>query len=391
MVENEKGSVLKTIGIVVCIFIAILFGILIGSSNNENNDTNHMEEYNVFNQIEENLNIGLENNVVVENEADKNNQNEIKVHYEDDKSFETDLNNGVDVKGKIVKFVVIKYAPDSLLGYNSHAGEHLNFISKNDLKLKSNDIVVAKVISTSKFLGSWMIEFEEIEIIRNEVENADKVENTEEVETTEKNENTEKNETTEKVEKIEKIKPPMSSASAWKSDYREVEKKFKDAGFTNVSIKKIEDAKPDGIWVKAGQVKDVYIGGDSSFYSDDEFDKKAEVVIEYHTYPSVKYTKVSAKTLINDLEKNAATAKEKYLDEYLEISGVVRNIDADLDYITISSNSTEWETIQCYINNADTEKKVKKISKGDKIVVRGQVSRVGEILGYSLYITEIVK
>lgn len=292
MVRNEKGSILKNVGIVVCIFIAVLFGILIGSSNNENNNINNMGEYNALNQIEENLNIGLENNVI--------------------------------------------------------------------------------------------IEYEEIENIRNEVENTEKVES-EKIETTDKVENTEK------VEKIEKIKTPMSSTSAWKEDYKEVEKKFKDAGFTKVTLKKIEDAKPNGFWVKAGQVKDVYIGGDSSFYLDDEFDKNAEVVIEYHTYPSVKYTKVSAKTLINALEKNAATAKEKYLDEYLEISGVVRNIDADLDYITISSNSTEWDTIQCYINNKDTEKKVKKISKGDKIVVRGQISSVGEILGYSLYITEIVK
>jgi len=363
MVKNEKGSILKFVGMLVCIFMAVLFGILIGLSNN---DTNSLNEYNEGEKTEEYLNSVIEdesmieNNIVVEDEIGENNKNEIKIDYEDEKNFEEDLNNDKDVKGKIVKFVVKEYVPDSLLGYNSHAGEHLNFISKSDLKLNSNDIVVAKVVSIFKFLGSWVIDFEEIEII-------------------------------EKDEKIEKIKTPISSASAWKSDYKEIQKKFKDAGFINVTLKKIEDAKPDGIWIKAGQVKDVYIDGDSSFYSDDEFDKKAEVVIEYHTYPSVKYTKVSAKTLINALEKNAAAAKEKYLDEYLEISGVVRNIDADLDYITISYNSTEWDTIQCYINNKDTEKKVKKISKGDNIIVRGQISSVGEILGYSFYITEIVK
>jgi len=373
VVKNEKGSILKFVGIVACICIAILFVGLIGSSNIDNNVINNIEEYNVLDQIQENININSENNVVIENETDKNNQDEAKTNYEDEKSFETDLNKGVDVKGKIVKFVVKRYEPNSFFGYNSQAGEHLNFISKNDLKVDSNDIVIAKVISTSKFLGTWIIDIEEIEINRNEIENI------------------EKNETTEKVEKIEKIKTPMSSTNAKNADYKKVEKNFKDAGFTKVTLKKIEDAKPNGFWVKAGQVENVYIGGDDFFFSDDEFDKNSEVVIEYHTYPPIKYTKVSAKALINALEKNAAAAKEKYLDEYLKISGVVRNIDADLDYITISYNSTEWDTIHCHINNKDTEKKVKKISKGDKIVVRGQISSVGEILGYSMYITEIVK
>jgi hypothetical protein len=46
------------------------------------------------------------------------------IDYNDATSFETALNDGTSVNGKIVKFYVEQYAPDSILGINCHAGEH---------------------------------------------------------------------------------------------------------------------------------------------------------------------------------------------------------------------------------------------------------------------------
>ena len=92
------------------------------------------------------------------------------IDYEDAESFEKALNDGKDVKNKVVKFIVSEYHPDSTAGYNAWAGKHLNFISKDDLKLNNNDVVVCRILSTDKSWGSWYIDYEVVEIIKTEVE-----------------------------------------------------------------------------------------------------------------------------------------------------------------------------------------------------------------------------
>ena len=82
------------------------------------------------------------------------------IDYLTAESLEKELNNGIDINGKIVKFKVREYNRDSTAGYNAYAGEHLNFISSTDLNLNSNDEVVGKVTSFKKFLGSWIIHYD---------------------------------------------------------------------------------------------------------------------------------------------------------------------------------------------------------------------------------------
>ncbi len=105
------------------------------------------------------------------------------IDYEDADTFEKALNDGKDVKNKVVKFVVSEYHPDSIAGYNAWAGEHLNFISGEDLKLSSKDVVVCRVLSTDKSWGSWYIDYEVVEIIKAEAEITTQ-ETTEQVEVT---------------------------------------------------------------------------------------------------------------------------------------------------------------------------------------------------------------
>lgn len=120
----------------------------------------------------------VENNNIQDNTMIKNISNESTTDYIDEVMFEQCLNSEVDTKGKTVKFVVKDYKPNSALGYNSYAGEHLNFISKTDLQLKSNDEVIGKIISTKKFLGSWIVDYEVIKINPAVEENSNpKVEN----------------------------------------------------------------------------------------------------------------------------------------------------------------------------------------------------------------------
>ena len=106
----------------------------------------------------------------------------------------------------------------------------------------------------------------------------------------------------------------------------------------------------------------------------------------------IEYTAIDVDTLNDELEKNAAAAKDNYNKKYLEITGELTTIDSDLSYITIGSTTDEWDfmTIQCYIKDQATKDVVKTLSTGDTIVVKGQITDVGEVLGYSLNIKEIV-
>lgn len=104
--------------------------------------------------------VEVNNNVSQEQQITEN----YTINYLNAESLEEDLNNGIDVNGKIVKFNVREYVKDSAAGYNAHSGEHLNFISETDLNLENDVEVVGKVKSYKDFLGSWIINYEMIEI-----------------------------------------------------------------------------------------------------------------------------------------------------------------------------------------------------------------------------------
>lgn len=74
--------------------------------------------------------------------------------------FETALNQGVNVDGKTVLVEVLDFKPNSKLGANIHAGEHLNFISLENPGVKKGDKVLVKVRKTGNLLGSFIIDYE---------------------------------------------------------------------------------------------------------------------------------------------------------------------------------------------------------------------------------------
>ena len=107
----------------------------------------------------------------------------------------------------------------------------------------------------------------------------------------------------------------------------------------------------------------------------------------------VTYEKVTAKQLISDLEGNALKAAQSHKGKDYEITGVLGNIDAQGDYVTIepSSDSVTITGVQAFVKNDDQKKVVAELSKGDKITVKGKIKDVGEVLGYSVDIDEISK
>jgi len=106
----------------------------------------------------------------------------------------------------------------------------------------------------------------------------------------------------------------------------------------------------------------------------------------------IEYTPYTVDKLVDDLNENALSAKMNYDGKYVELTGDLCNIDASGDYITLQPMYDEWsfDTIQCYIETEEQLTKVASMKTGDKVVLRGQVTDVGEILGYFLEIHEIV-
>ena len=194
-----------------------------------------------------------------ENQTSSNDTTEYTPDYSDARSFESALNNGENVDGKIVQFVVENYYPDSILGINCAAGEHLNFISESELDVQSGDVIIGRVIEEpSKILLSWEIQFEVLKI---------------------ENGNSEDDQIQPPLKENE-AKMPASSIDLKYDNYKDVEIVLKEAGFKNVKMKIIYDIIWG--WTEEGEVESVSVSGTKSFDKGDIFEKDVEIIITYH-------------------------------------------------------------------------------------------------------------
>lgn len=114
-------------------------------------------------------------------------------------------------------------------------------------------------------------------------------------------------------------------------------------------------------------------------------DKQQDAKIEYEKY--------DVKTLMDDLDKNALKAADKYKDQYVELTGVLGTIDSSGSYVCIDSAEENFYIInvQCYIQDDEQLEAIKKLESGEAIVVKGKITDVGEALGYSLDLESIKK
>lgn len=120
--------------------------------------------------------------------------------------------------------------------------------------------------------------------------------------------------------------------------------------------------------------------GDSSNSSD--AGKKTE---------NITYTSYDLADMFDELDSNAMVAEETYTDAYVEISGKISNIDSDGSYISIEPDDGDFYFIgmQCYLSNDEQRDVVKTKSTGEMVTIKGQITEVGEIMGYSLDIDSI--
>lgn len=104
------------------------------------------------------------------------------------------------------------------------------------------------------------------------------------------------------------------------------------------------------------------------------------------------YTQVDFNQMQDELEANALKAEQTYKGQNIEVTGKVTVIDSSGQYIAIAAVNDDvgLTTINCTLQNDDQRNVVAELTKGQTIVVKGQVKDVGEVLGYRIKVDEIV-
>lgn len=106
---------------------------------------------------------------------------------------------------------------------------------------------------------------------------------------------------------------------------------------------------------------------------------------------AIEYTPITVGELNDALENNPAAASDEYKGNYYEVSGKLEVIDSDGSYISLTDPNDEWDIVgvTCNIQNDDQLAAIKEMSIGQDVTVKGKITDVGEVLGYSLDIDSI--
>ena len=120
-------------------------------------------------------------------------------------------------------------------------------------------------------------------------------------------------------------------------------------------------------------------------------DTEAPASDEQAQEETIEYTPVTVGELNKALENNPAAASDQYKGNYYEVTGKLEVIDSDGSYISLTDPNDEWDImgITCYIQDDDQLAAVKEMSIGQEVTVKGEITDVGEVLGYSLNIDSL--
>jgi len=115
-------------------------------------------------------------------------------------------------------------------------------------------------------------------------------------------------------------------------------------------------------------------------------------VVETTTTPttSVAPTVVSADEMLDLLDENALKAEKTYNGMYVEVTGVLSNIDSDGKYFSLTRNDGEltFINVMCYMDKEFVDT-VMEFKMDQTVTVIGKIKSVGEVMGYSLDVEEI--
>lgn len=239
------------------------------------------------------------------------------IDYSDAKSFEKALNDGAKVNGKIVQFEVVEYKPDSALGINCWSGEHLNFISEEELDVGKGSIIVGRITKDpTKTLGSWEIHYEVLSIGGEKVE----------IDTT----------TPVDSEKNSEITMTMGEDDFKGMNYKEAEKIFREMGFTAFEYETLEtdDINEPDDTIGAVEIKN-WEYGKGNFAVGDTFESDAIVVLWYYVCdePEPNLTVDNCPELAEILT-NKSEIDELYSSFATKNKGRIIEFDGRIDYCT---------------------------------------------------------
>ncbi len=107
----------------------------------------------------------------------------------------------------------------------------------------------------------------------------------------------------------------------------------------------------------------------------------------------IAYESVDLQTMFDDLESNAMKAENNYKDKCVEFECKIKSFDSDGSYVSVEPvGADEWNfsSAMCYIKN-DTQKEfLLQKNVGDTITIKGKIKSIGEVLGYSVDIKEVI-
>lgn len=108
---------------------------------------------------------------------------------------------------------------------------------------------------------------------------------------------------------------------------------------------------------------------------------------------TITYTHYDVTELLDALSDNALKASNTFKGQYVEIEGYLGTIDSDGKYIAVTADPNDYdylfEDIHCRIKSDEQLSQIMEMSKEAPIVVRGKITDVGELLGYTLHIDSI--
>lgn len=218
------------------------------------------------------------------------------IDYEDATEFETALNNGEKVKDKVVQFQVKDYVPDSILGINCHAGEHLNFLFETEPFVDKGDTIVVRITEEPSkvfLIGSWKVPCEFLDITG--VGELD-TEKDDEIVSDNNSETTNANGGKEILENI----VTMDADEFKRMNYKEAEEKLREMGFVKFEHKTVDtDNKSSEDTICYVEITEILFG-DSDFVKGDKFDADSTVTLYSYKYKEPQKTSVSYST--NDYE-----------------------------------------------------------------------------------------
>ena len=108
---------------------------------------------------------------------------------------------------------------------------------------------------------------------------------------------------------------------------------------------------------------------------------------------AITYTSYNVDELVNDLEKNALKASKKYKGQYVKLTGALKVIDSDGRYFSLEPLDGRFtmQSVRCDMNSDEQRNIIADVDVGDVLIVKGKITDVGEIMGYSFQVETITK